>query len=329
MLDKDEIRRIVNKSFYDLGYKKKYTKEYYVDLVNDVFSELNSDGEVEKSHSDAPYLSDLPCDLRSRSEDCLTGRKNEIAIRIANLEDEMDWNLYRRHDMHDFYIKGFEQLDKKYYQQVNDLHDKLESSLEYFSGLKLSNEKSAESLLLGNPFLDDNTSNPILEQLQSVHNMFNQYAKEGHVNPDSIDDVGLNGHSMVTDNMTRHEKLLSDMVKFLPKLYEHTDEFNKNYDEFKKIMEDYHSLSDTLQKESKTLVDAHYSRALEVDKMIVNYLRESNKLRDHCRKVGLENNIYGVDGGVLRAVEEMSDIHSNLSKDLFHPISYDDDDYIY
>ena len=48
MLDKKEIEGIVNKSFYDCGYKKKYTKEYYEELVDNVFKDLDWDTISEK-----------------------------------------------------------------------------------------------------------------------------------------------------------------------------------------------------------------------------------------------------------------------------------------
>lgn len=85
IISKAEIESIVQKNMYDLGYKKKFSKDYYIDLVNSVFKDLESN---DKSHSGKPYLSALPHDLRTNDLDKLQERIDAIDERMDELNEE-------------------------------------------------------------------------------------------------------------------------------------------------------------------------------------------------------------------------------------------------
>lgn len=85
---KKEIENIVNKTFYTLGYKEKYSREYYVDLVNQTMENID----WTKSYSHKPHLASLPYDLNVGNADKLRERLDEIDNRIKDTEEEISSN---------------------------------------------------------------------------------------------------------------------------------------------------------------------------------------------------------------------------------------------
>lgn len=116
IINKEEIQEIVVKTFYDLGYKEKYSREYYIDLVTNVFKQINWDDllvktedtddsvdenedsviDEEKTYGHKPHLASLPHDRRTSdiSELCerfdvCTQKMLEHQKNIANLTEEI------------------------------------------------------------------------------------------------------------------------------------------------------------------------------------------------------------------------------------------------
>ena len=96
----DEIKKIVNKSFYDLGYKKKFTKEYYEELANTTLNNIDwslvlkseSEDTVEDEKCSKPHMQSLPYDGNARTEGKLNRRKEALENRITEEEDNLKKN---------------------------------------------------------------------------------------------------------------------------------------------------------------------------------------------------------------------------------------------
>ena len=150
MLDKKEIEGIVDKSFYDCGYKKKYTKQYYIDLVNntmqninwnekskedanddDVENKIKEDGTEEKCSK--PHITSLPYDNRTSDLDKLQKRLDTIDERMDDLQEEHFAltsdieslsNLIKKHD------KSYEELQEEAFESVKSIQDRFNEELQ-------------------------------------------------------------------------------------------------------------------------------------------------------------------------------------------------------
>ena len=112
---RDEIKEIVDKSFYDLGYKKKFTKEYYEELVNTTLDNIDWDNDlllksksedtddedediVDSEKCKPDYIQSLPGDLRTNDKDALQERLDTIDDEIDELDELIGSELWIQED---------------------------------------------------------------------------------------------------------------------------------------------------------------------------------------------------------------------------------------
>ncbi len=142
--NKNEIEEIVNKSFYDLGYKKKYSKEYYTELVNNTLDSIDWDTKtkdgtevIETEKCSKPHITSLSYDNRYTDPIKLNERKKAIEESIMHLEADLRFrdNTEFLQRQVDNCTTSQEQIDKDRERQEGFIRSEMEeisSSLENF-----------------------------------------------------------------------------------------------------------------------------------------------------------------------------------------------------
>lgn len=124
MLNREEIENIVYKTFYELGYKEKFSEEYFSWFVDSIFKNIEWDKtNRDKSHSGKPHLSRLPHDLRTSDLGKLEERMDAIDSEIADLDELIGtekWIQDEQNNVIDKLTKENEELTKIQDELVKD-----------------------------------------------------------------------------------------------------------------------------------------------------------------------------------------------------------------
>ena len=126
----NEIEKIVTKSFYDLGYKKKYSKEYYIDLVNETFKELDLEEKCSPS-----YISNLPGNLKTSTSDELQHRLDVIDERINEYQELADSEAWIQEDRQKT-IDELTQENEEWQEKIDDVELKEKQLNTYMDDLQ-------------------------------------------------------------------------------------------------------------------------------------------------------------------------------------------------
>ena len=125
IITKQELVSIVNKNVYDLGYRKKFSKGYYDDLVDGVFNDLDFDS---KSSSELiqrtkcpKVITSLPHDLRTTDVGKLQERLDEANDTLSVLEDELQEEKIAQDDLKGAKERAIKERDEAQ-KNLDDYH---------------------------------------------------------------------------------------------------------------------------------------------------------------------------------------------------------------